>query len=143
MKLYNKKLSSLEQLHREKVLLRYRRRQSNIADLNPLTELGKSKVTPAAQEGLLGTAMELLGSGSKLQMAMAIGKPLIKLLGKSRGKRKAALRVVDEAPRGSRVKQFAKGVLITFLIGKAVQMSIRYVGMMKRRKALENKLVRR
>lgn len=143
MKLYNKKLSSLEQLHREKVLLRYRRRQSNINDLNPLTELGKSKVSPAAQEGLFGTAMELLGSGSKLQMAMAIGKPLLKLIGRSRNKRRAAARFVDEPPRGSRLKKLATGLIVTFVIGKAVQMSIRYIGMYKRRKAMEAKLARR
>ncbi len=139
MKLYNKKLSGLEQLHREKVLLRYRRRQTNVRDLNPLTEVRKSKVTPAAQEGLLGFAMQMAGANSNIEMAMAVGKPLLKLL-RGRGRRKAALKVVDDAPRPSRIKKLVKGVVITFVIGKAVQMSLRYIGMYRRRKALEQKM---
>ncbi len=135
MKLYNKKLNSLEQLHRERVLLRYRRRQSQIGDLNPLAELGRSKVTPAAQDGLMGFALELLGSGSRLEMAMAVGKPLLKLLRKRRGRQPVYGQPAK--PRPSRLKKVFKGILITFLVGKAVQMSVRYIGMYKRRKALE------
>jgi hypothetical protein len=141
MKLYNKKLSSLEQLHREKVLLRYRRRQTNVADLNPLKEAGRTKVTPAAQEGLLGFAMQLMGSGSKLEMAMALGKPLLKAIRK-RKSRKRGYQAYDAEPQPSRVKKIVKGLVITFVIGKAVQMSLRYVAMYRRRKALDSRSIR-
>jgi len=139
MKLYNKKLSGLEQLHREKVLLRYRRRQTNVGDLNPLTEVGKTKVTPAAQEGLLGFAMQMAGANSKVEMAMALGKPLLKMIRKRGRSKKAQLRAYEEETKPSRVKNLVKGLVITFIIGKAVQMSLRYVGMYRRRKALEGK----
>jgi hypothetical protein len=142
MKLYNKKLNSLEQLQREKVLLRYRRRQSKVEDLNPLTEMGKTKVTPAAQDGLMGFALNLMGSGSKLETAMTIGKPLLKLL-KSRSRKKVQRAYyAEEKPVGSKIKKIVQGIVITFVIGKAVQMSVRYLGMYRRRKALEHNMRR-
>lgn len=135
MKLYNKKLTSLEQLHHEKVLLRYRRRQTSFADLNPLTEASRAKVTPAAQEGLLGFAMQLMGSNSKVETAMALGKPLLRMLRKTR-KRKPEYRAYDAPSKGSSLKKALTGLVVTFVIGKAVQMSICYVAMYRRRKAL-------
>lgn len=141
MKLYNKKLNSLEQLHREKVLLRYRRRQTDKADLNPLTELGRGKVTPAAKEGLLGTVMQLAGAGSSLELAMALGKPLLGLLRKR--KRMKTQPVYRDDPKPSKVKKVIQGIVLTFVIGKAVQMAVRYAGMYRRRRALEAVTVRR
>src|SRR5689334_20338009 len=90
MKLYRKKLDSLEALKREKIRLRYERRHTKSSDLNPLAEVGRSKVSGAAKAGLLGTVMGLINSENYFQTAMVIGKPLLNMLRKRRNKARAA-----------------------------------------------------
>lgn len=136
MKLYRKKLDSLEALKREKIRLKYELQHSKASDLNPLTELGRSKISNKAKSGLLGTIMALASSQSQWQTAMALGKPLLNLLSRRRAKARE-IRYVSGLPRK---KSFGKKIItdiaVSYIIGKAVQMSVHGIQLfLKRKKA--------
>ena len=136
MKLYRKKLDSLEALKREKIRLRYKEMRTKESDLNPLTEIGRSKLSGSAKAGILGTLMELVSSKSQLQTALAIGKPVLKVLRKRRAK-KQAIRYTSGLPKKkSVVKKVVTEIAVHYIIGKAVQMSVNGIRLyMRRRKA--------
>jgi len=136
MKLYPKKLDSLEALKREKIRLRYERRQTKSSDLNPLSELGRSKISGTAKSGLLSTVMDLASSQSQWQTAMAIGKPLLKMLRKHRSKKREIMQAAGLPPQKSFASKLISDIAVNYIIGKALQMSIHGVQLyMKRRKA--------
>ena len=136
MKIYRKSLGSLEELKREKIRLRYERRHTNSADLNPLAELGRHKVSDKAKDGLMGMAMELFSAKSNMQTAMAIGKPLLKMLRQRSAKKQAARYAAGMPKKPSISRRVAVEVATGYLLGKGVQMAYRGVQMfIKRRKA--------
>jgi hypothetical protein len=137
MKLYRKQLGSLEELKREKIRLKYARMHTKASDLNPLTEIGGSKVSGAAKAGVLGFAMELLSSKSNVQTALALSKPLLKILRSSRARKKEIRRAAGLPQKDSLVKRVVKDVAVNYFIGKALQMSVRAVQLyMRRRKVV-------
>ena len=134
MKMYRKKLSSLEELRREKIRLRYERRHLQPKDLNPFSEWGGSKMSAAAGSGLLGTILGFATSHSKWDTALAIGKPLLKALGRRR-KRKQYVHYASVAPRKkSTAKRIITDIAVTYLIGKAVQLSVKGIRSFAKRK---------
>lgn len=137
MKFYNKKLDSLEALRREKIRLRYERRQTKSSDLNPLADMGQGKTKTAAQAGLMGTLIGLASSKGNLDTIMMIGKPLLKML-RQRKKKSQELYVgaAGKVKKNSALKKLVAEVAINYMIGKAVQMSVRGIQMyMRKRKA--------
>ena len=136
MKLYRKKLDSLEALKREKIRLRYERMHTSVSDLNPLAEVGRSKISGAAQSGILGTLMELASSKSQMQTAMAIGKPLLNMMRKRKAKAREIRYAAGLPKKGSVVKKVVTEIVVTYIIGKAVQMSVHGIQLyLRRRKA--------
>ena len=140
MKLYRKQLGSLEELKREKIRLKYARMHTKASDLNPLTEIGGSKVSGVAKAGLLGFAMELLSSKSNMQTALTLGKPLLKILGKSRARKRDIRKAAGIPQRDSLLKRVVKDIAVNYFIGKAMLMSVRALQLyMRRRKGAVHK----
>ena len=136
MKLYRKRLDSLEALKREKIRLRYERRHTNVADLNPLSEMGRSKLSGSAKTGALGFLMELASSGSNLQTALTVSKPILQLLRKRKAKTHEISRAAGLPPKKSIVKKAITEIAVGYIIGKAIQMAVRGVQQyIRRRKA--------
>ena len=134
MKLYPKTLNSLEALKREKIRLRYERMHTRASDLNPLagSDRTKKKISGTAKEGIIGTVMELAGAKNNLQMALAIGKPLLRMIGRRRAKLAdrrseyfASMPGCRSAKKPSILRKVLADVAVSYLMGKAVQMSIR------------------
>lgn len=140
MKLYSKKLNSLEELRREKIRLRYERRHTDTSDLFPISEIGGSKMSEKAKAGLFGTVIELFSARSDLQTAVALSRPILNMLRKSRAK-KAALRAEMGLPKKkSFFKKVTMEIITTYLIGKAVQVGIHGVQLIiKRQKQAKQK----
>jgi hypothetical protein len=136
MKLYRKKLDSVEALKREKIRLRYERRHTNASDLNPLAEMGHTKVSSSAKEGLFGTLMELFSATNNLQLVAALGKPLLRAVKKRRAKSDALWLNMGKPKKKSFLKKIVTEIAVSYAIGKAVQMV--FLGsrlLIKRRKA--------
>jgi hypothetical protein len=135
MKLYRKKLNSLEELRREKIRLRYERRHTDTSDLFPISEIGGSKMSEKAKAGLFGTIIELFSARNDLQTALALSRPVLNMLRKRRSK-KAALRAEMGLPKkDSFFKKVALEFLTAYLIGKGVQVGIHAVQLIiKKRK---------
>jgi hypothetical protein len=133
MKLYSKKLNSMEELRREKIRLRYERRNTNTSDLFPVSEIGGSRLSDKAKSGLFGTMIELFSARNDLQTAMALSRPVMNMLRKRRNK-KAALRAEMGLPKKkSFFKRLAMEVLVNYAIGKAVQVTIHGVQLIVKR----------
>ena len=142
MKMYRKKLNSLEELQREKIRLRYERRHLQAEDLNPLPEWGRNKISGAATSGLLGTLIALVSSDSKMQTALALGKPIWNALRKRRPK-KRQIRYAAGLPREKSVaKKIITEIAVNYLIGKAVQLSVKGIRSFVKRKKKAKKLER-
>jgi len=137
MKLYRKKLGSLEELKREKIRLRYERLHTKSSDLNPLAELGRGKVSGAAKAGILGTIMALVSAGSPLETAMAVGKPVLKMLRKRRSKARELRHAAGLSPKHSMFRKALTDIAVSYVIGKAVQMSVAGVRMYLHRRKVK------
>jgi hypothetical protein len=136
MKLYRKKLDSVEALKREKIRLRYERRHTKTDDLNPLAEMGRSKVSGSARDGIVGTVVELFTASNNLQMAWAIARPVMKAMGKRRRKKQQMWEGAGHKKKKSFFKRLVVELAVGYAIGKAVQMTILGAKMfMQRRKA--------
>ena len=137
MNIYHKKLNSIEELKREQIRLNYEKRHTKASDLNPIKEFGNKK-SARANQNILGTILELAKSDSPLSTAMAIGKPLLRLLSKRRNnKREAFARLHPDAPKKQGlIAGVVEEIVVAYAIGKAVQMSIRGIRLyLKARKA--------
>lgn len=134
MKLYNKKLDSVEALKREKIRLRYERRSTKHSDLNPLGEIGGSKITGSAKAGLLGTAMDLFTAKNNLQMAMAIARPLLKAMGKRKASKQALRAEMGLPKKQSFLKKLFVEVAVGYITGKAVLMAVRAIRIARKRR---------
>lgn len=125
MKAYRKELNNLEDLRRERIRLKAELRYSSAGDfLNPFSKTSESKSFRKSKVGLLGTIGEVLGAENQLQTAIAIGKPLLKMLGKQRKKTSPAL-LKSKDKKDSILLGIAKEILTGYLLGKAVQLSFK------------------
>ncbi len=133
MKLYAKKLDSLEALKREKIRLRYERRHSKASDLNPISEIGGNKSSGVAKTGLLATVLALASSRSQLDTFMTVGRPLWRMISKRRAKAEARYAAaVQQKP--SFAKRLITDVVVSYIIGKALQVSVQGLRVYLRRK---------
>ena len=117
MKLYAKKLHSLEELKREKHVLRYAAKHSD--DLLSFKDLGKNTSTDeAAGAGMLGTLISAFGSKSLFNSVLAMAPPLLALISKRSSRRKK-----------NPIESLAKEVLFGYVKWKALQMAYRGITM--------------
>ncbi len=140
MKLYRKKLDSVEALKREKIRLRYERRHTKASDLNPLAKAGRSKVTAVAKEGLMGTVMELFSAKNNLQLALALAKPLFNTMRKRRASKRAlyeewnAVQYKGKKRKPYFLKKLVQEIAVGYATGKAVLMTVRGIQLILRRR---------
>lgn len=80
MKLYDKKLSSIDELKREQLRLQYERKHQDREPLFPVKEVNQSD--NGAGKNFFGFVMDMLGAESGLQRALTLSKPLLKILTK-------------------------------------------------------------
>lgn len=88
MKLYPKKLKSLEDLKREKQVLLYAKKHTASQDLFSADQLIPKSKQPASgtASNVMAIAGDLLTSKSVTDIAMTLGVPAIKMLGLKAGK---------------------------------------------------------
>ena len=119
MKLYRKKLNSVEELKRECLRLKYEQRRGDAKDFLPKIESASPQNKGG---GLLGIALELLDAQTPMQAALSVASPL---MGMINGKRKKAKAAKPDEP--SVVRKIAgkviKDIVVTYLTGKAVQLT--------------------
>jgi hypothetical protein len=109
MKLYSKQLNSLEELRREKHVLRYAVKHSE-ESLN-LNDLKKDKgENSALSAGLLGTVISAFGSKSVLNTLLSIAPPILSLVAKGSSRKKT-----------NPVQKLMKEVAFGYIKWKAVQ----------------------
>lgn len=136
MKLYRKKLNSLEALKREQIRLRYERRSTRFSDLVPFSEGGSRKYKRSARHGVFGTVMELAAAKSDIQMITALAKPLMKRIAKKRAIKKELREELGLPHKPSFLKRLLKEIAIGYLTGKAVLMAAQGIRLwLKRRRA--------
>ena len=127
MRLYSKKLHSLEELKREKHVLRYAAKHSD--DVLNLSDLGKSTSTDdAAGAGMLGTRISAFGSKSLFNTVLAMAPPLLALVSKGSGRKKK-----------NPLESIAKEVIFGYVKWKAVQMAYRGVMLLVKSRKEEDK----
>ena len=143
MKLYRKKLDSLEALKREKIRLKYERMHSKTSDLNPLAEVGGNKMPGIAKVGVLGMAMELLNSKSHVHTAFTLSKPLLKMLRNRRAKKRAIQKAAGVPHKAYILTRAIKEVAVGYLTGKAVQMAVNGLKMYMRKRKTRKVLLPR
>jgi hypothetical protein len=115
MRLYSKKLHSLEELKREKHVLKYAAKHSD--DTLNFNDLGKHTSTDdAAGAGMLGTLISAFGSKSMFNTVLAMAPPLLALVSKRSGRKKK-----------NPLESLAKEVIFGYVKWKAVQMAYRGV----------------
>ena len=120
MKLYSRQLHSLEELKREKHVLKYTAKHTedwlSFNNMKHDTDAGQ-----AAGAGMLGTLISALGSKSAFSTLLAIAPPLLTMFSKKdhgKGKKKH-----------NPIERLAKEILLGYIKWKAVQ--IVYRGIMK------------
>lgn len=137
MKFYGKKLSSLEELRREREVLLYAKKHTASESLLDIKELtggssssGKGSLglfdgfgpgASTASAGLLGTLLSAFSSKSKMGIITALAPPLITLIGKRFGGTQRA--------RKNPLERVVKEVALGYIKWKAIQMVYRWVSM--------------
>ena len=136
MKLYRKKLNSVEELKREYIRLKYQKKQMNAKDLMPkLNFLGGDKNERSSKNsGLLELGLSLINAKGPLQIALAVAGPLIGMIGK--GKKKAAA----STPKNL-LGTLVKDLVIGYVSGKGIQLAMRgakwYLKKRREKKAIQ------
>lgn len=142
MKLYRKKLNSLEALKREQIRLRYERKGTRFSDLMPLTEVSDKKGKHKDKQGIVGSIMELATAKGDIQMAMALAKPLLKMLGRRKSKKRALREELNLPQKPSLLTRLFKEIAIGYLTGKAVLMIARCIRMWLKHRRVERRKAR-
>ena len=116
MKLYSRQLNSLEELRREKHVLRYAIRHTD--DWISLKDMDKKETDTgeAAGAGMLGTLISALASRSLLSTVLAIAPPLITLLSR---------RSASHPKKKSPLESLARDVFFGYLKWKALHFAYR------------------
>ena len=119
MKLYRKKLNSVEELKREYIRLNYRKKQIDAADLVPDLGFlgGNDKERGSKNSGILEMAMSLINAKGPLQMALAVAGPLLGMIGKN--KKKAEPGYGPKKLLGKLLKE----IVIGYVVGKGLQLA--------------------
>jgi len=136
MKLYRKKLNSVEELKRECIRLNYQKKQTDAKDLMPkLSFLGGNKSERASKNsGLLEMGLSLINAKGPLQIALAVAGPLIGMIGKSKKK------TIASAPKRL-LGGLVKDLVIGYISGKGIQLAIRgakwYLKKRREKKAIQ------
>jgi hypothetical protein len=112
MKFYPKRLNSLEELKREKQVLKYARKHSKPEGFMDMKIPSPSREADK-QSDILSMAGDLLTSKSFADVALTVGLPLIKLVGRKTEK--------------SFIKTFAGEVIGGYVKWKILQMGVRGV----------------
>lgn len=129
MKLYRKRLTSIEELKREKIRLRYERRSTKAKHLLPdITKakkklMGGKKGAAGSSSHLLQTAMSLMGGKFTASTVMSLAGPLLKMVLKRRGNAPAQYAVSAGPAKPSMISRIVKDAIVCFLLGKAIQLS--------------------
>lgn len=136
MKLYRKKLNSIEELKRERLRLRYEQLSTKASDLNPIPEMGKKKKKKEeASSNFMGLAMSVIGAKSGPERLMKALPFLLKRLGKGKKGSGAGSGIVGKV---------AGDVITNYLIGKAITLTgglLRQYIRKRRSDAAERKLL--
>jgi len=87
MKIYPKKLNSLEDLRREKQVLLYAKKHTAKLDILPKASITKKQEDAVdSTTDAMAVAGDLLTSGNIADMAMTLGLPFVKFVGLKAGK---------------------------------------------------------
>lgn len=118
MKLYRKKLTSIEELKHEQIRLRYERKNTKSKHLLPnIGKVGKKltggKASSDGAGNILNLAMGILSGGSPIQTVVSLAGPALNLLFKG-----------NTAPKRIAAR-LIKDLVITYLAGKALQLAIK------------------
>jgi hypothetical protein len=141
MKLYRKKLDSLEALKREQIRLRYERKGTRFSDLVPLTEVREKRGKHKSKLGLVGSIMEIATAKSDIQMMTALAKPVLKMLGRRKSRKKEVREALGLPEKPSFLKRLLKEIAIGYITGKAVLMAVQGIRLwLNRRKAVRIKV---
>jgi len=131
MKLYQKQLHSLEELRTEKRRLRKELLDSNKLDLNPLADFGKNSLGSIGKDNSLSWILKLLGANSELDILLHLGKPLLNLLTKKKNSPEIPKPLTSRPtsatsyPKSSILKRLGKEILLGYLTGKALQLTVK------------------
>jgi hypothetical protein len=122
MKLYSKRLNNLEELKREKHVLKYALKQSKSEDwlnLDSILKTNKDEknTESAAEAGILGSIISGLGSKSLFNTVLAMAPPLITMMSKSGSKKK----------KSSFIERAAKDVILGYIKWKAIELGYKGV----------------
>ena len=125
MKLYRKKLNSVEELRRECIRLTYQKKHSDVKDLMPKMELfGKAKkkgIGGSKNSGILEMALSLINSKGTLQTVLALAGPVMSMIGKDK-----KTVVVNQRSRSSGfLSKVVKDIVIGYAVGKGIQLAVR------------------
>lgn len=137
MKLYPRKLNSVEELKREQLRLKFEKLHTKASDLMPIKELSRGSKSAGTSNKLLNTALGLMNSKSSMQQAMLLAGPVLSLL---RGKKKSRKyrHSDDDNDRHPKKKGFLKKavteIVVGYLIGKAVQVGVHAVRLLIRKR---------
>lgn len=136
MKLYRKKLNSVEELRRECLRLNYQKQQLKTEDLVPKLGFGGGREERKSRNaGILEMGLSLINAKGPLQIALAVAGPIMGMIGKR--KKKA---VTNSGP-GKLLGNLARELVIGYLSGKGIQLAMRgikwYLKKRREKKALQ------
>ncbi len=122
MKLYRKTLTSLDELEREKIRLRYERKGTKSKHLLPDIKKARKKLTGGGSKNkdkgggsnLMGIALGLLNGGSPVQTILSLAGPVTSLLFKGK----------DSAPKRF-LGRVIRDIAISYVIGKGLQLAVK------------------
>lgn len=134
MKLYRKKLDSLEALKREQLRLRYESKKTSLEDLFPSPDLKSLGNLFRSQNGWLSMITELLSAKSEAQFITALAVPLLKAWNKNRSRKRREKEVPGAAPKPSFLKRALREILIGYVVGKAVMMGLSGLKALRKRR---------
>jgi hypothetical protein len=100
MKLYPKKLHSLEELKREKHVLKYAKKHTDKEEWLSLDDIKPKGSERLLDAGLIGSVLSALGSKSIFSAVIAVAPPLLGILAKRSGKKNIVERAVRDLAGG-------------------------------------------
>ncbi|HRO42646.1 MAG TPA: hypothetical protein PL009_07410 [Flavipsychrobacter sp.] len=118
MKLYSRQLHSLEELKREKHVLKYAKKHTDDWLSFKDMDNGKANAEDAAGAGLLGSLLSAVGSKSILSAVLAMAPPILTLMSKNSS---------SGRKRTNPLERLAKDVVVGYIKWKVLQFAYRSV----------------
>jgi len=119
MKLYSRKLNSLEELKREKHVLKYAAKHTDdVFDFGKAKTKDGDDTEEALGAGMLGTVISAFGSKSLFNTILAVAPPILSMVSK---------RSSSSRKKKSPLESLAKELILGYVKWKAVQMAYRGV----------------